>query len=174
MLMFFRHCARAASAAVIVTLMAAPLAYAGGMAVVDSRKVLQDSSAAKAYAKSSEDGFRERIDQIKALEKEAQQDADKFKRDSLTMSEADKSLFQLKQRHRDETIRALSQLVSRDKASADRAELGRLGPLLDKAIDAVARAGGYDMVVEKEAVRFSKSSVDITAKVTDKLNALAK
>ncbi|MCY4473148.1 MAG: OmpH family outer membrane protein [Kistimonas sp.] len=174
MLVFFRYLAKCACGAAFLMLVLAPLAQAAGLAVVDSRKVLQESIPAKAYAKNSEEGFRKRINKIKDLEAEVKKQEEKLKRDGLTMSELDKSMAGLDLRHKEETIRFLSQLLSRDKANADRAELERLSPVLDKAIQEVAVAAGYDLVVEKEAVRFSRSGVDITGKVIEKLNHLAK
>ena len=46
-----------------------------------------------------------------------------------------------------------------------------IGPKFQQAVDAVAKEGGYDLVLTKEALLFARPAFDITDKVTIKMNA---
>lgn len=59
-------------------------------------------------------------------------------------------------------------------AQAQQAELQRLVPKLQQAVNSVAESDGYDVVLNIGAVSYSKSNLDITTKVIARLNALAK
>ncbi len=160
--------------AVVALALIAPLAQAAGIAVVNSQKALLESSPAKTYAQKSETKFSTQVKSLQKVEGEYKQLAQKLERDGATMSEAERSKVQLELRRKQEDFQFQAQSLQQEKARADQAELDRIRPKLEQAIAAVAADGGYDVVVEDATVRFSKPGLDITPKVIEKLNILAK
>ena len=160
--------------AVVALALVAPLAQAAGIAVVNSQKALLESSPAKVYAQKSEDKFSAQVKNLQKVEGEYQELAKKLERDGATMNDAARSKIQVELRRKQEDFQFQAQSLQQEKARADQAELDRIRPKLEQAIAAVAADGGYDVVVEDATVRFAKSGLDITPKVIEKLNTLAK
>ncbi|WP_281647924.1 OmpH family outer membrane protein [Parendozoicomonas sp. Alg238-R29] len=158
----------------MAAVLAAPLAQAGGIAVVNSQKALLESSPARAYAKVSEEKFSTQVKNLQKVEAEYREMASKLERDGATMSEAERSKVQLELRRKQEDFQYQARSLQQEKAQADQAELDRIRPKLEQAISAVAEAGGYDVIVEEATVRYSKPGLNITSKVIEKLNGLAK
>lgn len=63
---------------------------------------------------------------------------------------------------------------SYNKVAAEREQgiLKDIGPKFQKALDAVVEEGGYDLVIQKEALLFAKPALDVSEKVTIKLNTM--
>lgn len=65
----------------------------------------------------------------------------------------------------------LGQAFQKTAGEREQAMLRDIAPKLQRAVDAVAKEGGYDMVIQREALAFVKPVFEITDKVTAKLNA---
>lgn len=72
-------------------------------------------------------------------------------------------------KYRDYT--ALAQNYNKVAQEREQAILRDIGPKFQKAVEAVSREAGYDLVFQREAVLFLKPEYDISAKVTEKINA---
>ena len=66
---------------------------------------------------------------------------------------------------------ALGQSYNKVASEREQAILKDIGPKFQKAVEAVAKEAGYDLVVQREAALFFKPEFDISAKVTEKINA---
>ena len=154
--------------------LAAPLAQASGIAIVNSQKALLESSPAKAYAKKSEEKFSTQVKNLQKVEKEYRDMAAKLERDGATMSEAERNKVQLELRRKQEDFQFQARSLQQEKAQADQVELDRIRPKLEQAISAVAEEGGFDVIVEQATVRYAKPGLDVTGKVIEKLNTLSK
>ncbi len=161
-------------AAVVALVMVAPLAQAGGIAIINSQRALLESSPGKVYAQKSEEKFSVQLKALQKVEKEFNSLSAKLERDGATMSEAERSKVQLELRRKQEDFQVQARNLQQEKVKSDQAELERLRPKLEQAIEAVAKAGDYDVVVEEGTVRYAKPGLDVTIKVIEKLNSLAK
>lgn len=68
-------------------------------------------------------------------------------------------------------FQTLGQSYNKVAQEREQAILKDIGPKFQKAVEAVAKEAGYDLVVQREAVLFMKPDFDISAKVTEKINA---
>ena len=152
----------------------APLSQAAGVAVFNPQKALEESAPAKAFEKTSKAKFSGQIDRLKKLETQIRTSVTNFERDSATMSEAARTKKQMEIRRKQEDYQIQRRDLEVQIAQAQQKELQRLAPKLRQAVDSVAKAGGYDVVVESRGISYVKPGLDITAKVITKLNALAK
>lgn len=66
----------------------------------------------------------------------------------------------------------IGQNLQKVVSEREQAVLKDFGPKVQKAIDALAKEGGYDMIVQREAFLFLKPELDVSAKVTAKINAM--
>ncbi len=140
------------------------------IAVVNYQMALVESDAAKSYAKKSEARFGAQVDELKKLEDEGKRLQAKFARDGAAMSESEKKALQLELQRTAQDFEYKSKQLQSEKAQSDRIEIDTLRPKLDKAIQSVVKAGGYDLVLERGAVIFASPQTDITTKVIQTLN----
>lgn len=66
---------------------------------------------------------------------------------------------------------SLAQNYNKVAQEREQAILKDIGPKFQKAVEAVAKEAGYDLVLQREAALFLKPEFDISAKVTEKINA---
>lgn len=160
--------------AVMALLMLAPLAQAATMkiAVVDSEMAVLESDAAKRYAKEAEKMFAPRINELKKLQDEIKQLEEKLKKDAPTLTDSMREGRQLEIKRKFEDLQMKDRQLRADKARSDQAELGKLRPKLEEAVDLVSKEQNYDLVLERGAARFVKPEFDITRKVIERLNKM--
>ena len=154
--------------------LAVPFSQAAGVAVFNPQKALEESAPAKAFEKKSKARFSGQIDKLKRLETQIRSAVTSFERGAATMSDAERSKKQMDLRRKQEDYQMQRRDLEIQIAEAQQKELQRLAPKLRQAVDMIARQGGYDVVLESQAVTYAKPGLDITAKVIAKLNTLAK
>jgi outer membrane protein len=158
---------------VSVALIAAPLAFAAKdkVAVFDVQEAILNTNAAKAQMKS----FESRSDISKMIS-----DAEKLKKDITALrTEISKggSGAQEKQKSA-EFKQADFELIVR-KLNSERQAAGKklmedVGPRLETIVKDIVDAEGIGLLLDRKAAIHAEPSFDITAKVTEKLNATGK
>ncbi|MCG8531009.1 MAG: OmpH family outer membrane protein [Desulfovibrionales bacterium] len=149
-----------------------PLVQAAGIAVINANKVIDESAAAQAFNQELTKQFSKQRSELAKLESSFQELGQKLERDGAMMSESERAKIELEMRQLQETYRVQGTLLQRAEADARRKELNRLAPVLREAVDTVAKAGGYDYVLESGAVHYAKPGTDITGKVIEQINKL--
>ncbi|MCL6271997.1 OmpH family outer membrane protein [Sansalvadorimonas sp. 2012CJ34-2] len=150
----------------------APLAEAGGVAVINSQVILQESAAAKAYAEKTKKKYKSQVDALEKLDKEYQALDEKLKKSGALMSPAERAKIEAEKQNKENSFNAQRLALGEEKAKDDKAEFERIAPLANQALAKVAEDGDFDVVVEAATVRYAKSGTDITAKVIEQLNKL--
>lgn len=167
-----RHIQCAVFAMVLAVAPLVNAATSGRIGVVNSQMAMLESAAAKQYAQISEKRFGEQIKKLKRLENQYKTLSGQLEKDGLTMSETERAKVQLEMRRKKEDWDYQANQVKAEKAEADHAELAKLQPQLEEAIQAIANSEGYDLVFERAAARFVQPENDLTRKVIDKMNRL--
>jgi len=107
---------------------------------------------------------------IQKLQKDGEFEVEKLQRDGATMSEAQKQASQEKimaiRAELQEKAQPLQQAVQRRQNEEQTKLLG----LVKQAIDAVALAENFDMVLNANAATFVKPEFDISQKVLQQVN----
>ncbi|WP_201772690.1 OmpH family outer membrane protein [Endozoicomonas numazuensis] len=158
--------------AFVALLLLSPLAQAQKIAVVDSEMAVLESDSAKKYAKEAEKMFAPKIKQLKALQDDIKGLEQKLKKDGPTLTDGQRENRQLEIKRKFEDLQLQDRQLRGEKARSDQAELGKMRPKLEKAIDEVSKELNYDLVLERGAVRFVKPEFDITRKVIERMNKL--
>lgn len=96
----------------------------------------------------------------------------KMKTDGATMSATDQAKLKSDCEAKYRDYQAIGQVFQRTINERQQAILQDVGPKFQRALDAVAKEGGYDLVLVKEAAPFAKPMLEITDKVTIKLNTM--
>lgn len=95
----------------------------------------------------------------------------KMSNDAATMSATEQSRLKADCEAKYGEYQGLGQKVNKIMQEREQAVLKDIGPKFQKAVDAVVKEGAYDLVVQREALFFAKPELDISAKVTAKINA---
>ena len=156
--------------AVASSLVFVPMAFAGSdkVAVLDVQEAILNTNAAKAEMKA----FESRSDISKMIG-----DAEKLKKDITGLrAEVDKGGSGAQEKQKAvEFKQADFELIVR-KLNAERQAAGKklmeeIGPRLEGAVKGIVDAEGIGLLLDRKAAIHADPSFDITAKVTDKLNA---
>ncbi len=138
--------------------------------VINSQMAVMESDAAKAYAKTSEKRFGDKVKELQNMDKNIKAMEEKLQQDGPTLSPEALNKRQLELRRSVEDFQIQSRRYQAEKGQADQEELAKLQPKLQEAIDYVAGAEKLDMVLEEAAARFVKPEYDVTRKVIQRLN----
>ncbi len=162
------------AAGITMVLMAGTFATAAEaaqkIAVVFPAEVFQQLPQRDQIIKTLKKEFQPRVNELQKLEKKIKGIQEKQQRDAALLSGKEKtkmardiesfmSDYQLKRKAFEE-----------DNRRRQGEEQNKLRTKVMKAIDAVAKKEGYDLVVNGEGVLFAKPDVDISSKVVDQVS----
>lgn len=152
-------------------LVSLPAAANMKIAVLDYQAALFESDVAKRYSVDAEKKFGSQLQRLKNLESEAKRLQERMQRDGEKLGQTELEKLDLEFRQKAREFQIQSKELNDAKAQADREVLDQLKPKLEKAIEGVLQAGGYDLVIDRSAVVDVKPQYDITSQVIERLNS---
>ncbi|MGI9274262.1 MAG: OmpH family outer membrane protein [Endozoicomonas sp.] len=159
--------------AFLALIMLAPFAHAATkIAVVDSDMVLRESDAGKRYIQEEEKKYAPRIKLLQGLQEELQTLEESLKKDAPMLSQGEIENRQLAMKRKYEDLQLQDRQMRMERSRSVQAEMSKLQPKVQKAIDEVSAELGYDMTLERGVVRYVKSTSDITRPVIERMNKL--
>lgn len=142
------------------------------IAVVDVQGIFQALPQAAAIQQNIAAEFKDKMEEIKRLEKDLQYYLEKQKRDTATMSETEiKELEDKLISLRDEYAQKAQPLRQEMQARATE-ERNKILGLIKQSIDAVAANEKYDIILNSGAVAFIDDSHDLSKKVIDQVSKI--
>jgi len=140
------------------------------VAVVNVQQVLQQSPRVAQLSKKLEGDFKARQTKIGEEQKSLQDMMDKFKQESPTMSQKDKDAMQKKIATERSALVAKVVAYQQDlQKEQNRIMQGILGDL-NGIVSTIAKAQGYSLVMDSQAVIYSGDGKDITSDVAKEFN----
>ncbi|MEW9797632.1 OmpH family outer membrane protein [Alteromonas sp. CYL-A6] len=140
--------------------------------VVDVQGVFQSMPQAAEISNSIQEEFKTQIEEVNQLQRDGQFYAERLQRDAATMSEQEKQDLQNKIMEVREKLTEKGQPLQQNIQRRSNEERNKLLGLIKQAIDAVAAREGYDMVLNQNAVAFSKETYDLSEEVLEQVNKL--
>lgn len=147
-------------------------AAAQSIAVLDYQMALLESEAAKRYSVDAEKKFGSQLQRLQNLEAEAKRLQERMQRDGEKLGQSELEKLELEFRQKAREFQSQSRELNEAKAQSDRQMLEQLKPKLDSAVEAVLKAGNYDLVIDRSAVVDVKPNLDITRQVIERLNSM--
>lgn len=147
-------------------------AAAQSIAVLDYQMALLESEAAKRYSVDAEKKFGNQLQRLQNLEAEAKRLQERMQRDGEKLGQSELEKLELEFRQKAREFQSQSRELNEAKAESDRKMLEQLKPKLDSAVEAVLKAGNYDLVIDRSAVVDVKPNLDITRQVIERLNSM--
>ncbi len=146
-------------------------ALAGGVAVADSQAAIMATDAAKKMIDKLNTDLKPQRDRLEQLRKDISGFEEKFQKNASVMSDKDKRDLQKQAEAKVNEFKSLADGVQKRAQEAQQDLLKTLVPRTEVAVDELRKAGNYDIIIEKKNVIYADPAVDITKKITDKLNA---
>lgn len=137
--------------------------------VVDLQRIMQTAPQMKSIQEKLEKEFRPRRDQLVKMEETLKNDMQKFKRDSAIMTQEQKRDLEKKIVASQQTFEREGQQYQQELSTAHNEAMEDLYTRIRKAIEVVAVADKYDVVLQKEAAPYSSQQLDMTDKVLEKI-----
>ena len=142
------------------------------IAVVNVQEAISQIPQAAALMQTLETEFKDEKAVIEQLQKDLTFEDENLKRNGSLMSEKEKTDLQTKMaglyQQYQVKVKEFQQTVSMRKNE----ETNKLLALVTQAVDNIAAKDGYDLVISKQAVVFSKPKTNITSKVVEQVSKL--
>lgn len=153
--------------AAAVALMSSAVAFAAGskIGVVNYLTVFQQAPQGSAKLKTLKATLKPQVEKLKSQQQSLAADVKKLQRNAPTMSKADRKkqegdLATKQQAFQKDVMALRDSEMKQEKAAAKVFEND-----LKSAVSSVAKKGDYDLVLSKQAVPYSVSSLNLTDKV---------
>jgi outer membrane protein len=163
-----------ATGLVVGMLAASAPALAEKIGVADSQMALMASDAAKKAVEKLQAELKVQRERMAQLQTDIQALEAKARRDGAVMSDKDKKDLQKQGEAKVQEYQSLAQVVQKRTQDVQNDLLQRMIPEMEKAIEDLQKTNKFDIIIEKKNVIFADPSLDITKKITEKLNAAVK
>ena len=133
--------------------------------VVDLQKIMQTSNQMKDIQQQLEKKFKQRRDDLMAVEAGLKSDMEQFKRDNAVLSAAKKKEMEKKIVTKQQQFERDGQQYQQELSTAHNEAMEGLYTKVRAAIAKIAKEEKYDIIVQKDAAPFSVDMLDVTDKV---------
>ena len=144
---------------------------AGNVAVADSQMAIMATDAAKKTFEKLNADMKPQRDRLDTLRKEIAGYEEKFQKNASVMSDKDKRELQKQAEAKINEFKTLADALQKRAQEVQQEMLKSLIPKTEVVVEELRKAGNYDIIIEKKNVIFADPSVDLTKKITEKLNA---
>lgn len=152
-------------------LAAAPALAEVKIAVADSQVALMSTEAAKKAVEKLQADLKPQRDRMAQLKSELEALEAKAKKDGAIMSEKERKDLQKQAEVKFQEYNNLGQAIQKRTQEAQNELLQRMIPKMEAVVEELQKTNKYDLIIEKKNVIFADPAVDITKKITEKLNA---
>lgn len=142
--------------------------------VADAQRAILQSEIGKQGVDQINAQFVDQEERLKAMNKEQTELLEKLKKDTELMSEQEfQNLLQEISVKRNRMAQLLQQ-VNQLKIEATDQLIQSLTSRYQDAVEALVLSEKYDLIIPRQSVHYRHELLDVTAKITEKMNALEK
>ncbi|WP_404339256.1 OmpH family outer membrane protein [Pseudoalteromonas mariniglutinosa] len=160
--------------AILATLMmgTSASAFAHKVGIVDMQEIYQQIPQMAKVEQTLEAEFAERRQELEKLQGDIRFEAEKFKRESTTMSDKQKEALRTKIQDMQKNLAEKGRPLEQEIKTRQNQELAKIQKVIIEAIQAVAKDGKFDEVKVKDTtIYFNPKTVsDLSAKVVEKVS----
>ena len=146
-------------------------ANATRVAVLDTQEALLDTDVAKAAKSRLQNELKPQYTKADQLRNEIKALDDKFQKESATMSEKDKKALRAQQADKLNDFNGILQQAQKRSQDAEQDVLNKLLPSFKGIVEDLRKTGDYDLILDRRSVIYVSPDIDLTKKVTERLNA---
>lgn len=153
----------------VCAMLSAPV-LAGNVAVADSQAAIMATDFAKKTFEKLNADMKPQRDRLEQLRKDIAGIEERFQKNASVMSDKDKRDLQKQAESKINEFKNLAEAVQTRANEVQQEMLKSLIPKTEVVVEELRKAGNYSIIIEKKNVIFADPSVDLTKKITDKLN----
>ena len=165
---------KSSAIAILATLMmgTSVSAFAHKVGIVDMQEIYKQIPQMAKVEQTLQAEFAERRQELEKLQGDIRFEAEKFKRESTTMSQAQKDALREKVEGMQKNLAEKGRPLEQEIKVRQNQELAKVQSLIIKAIEDIAKDGKYDEVKVKDTTIYfnPKTVVDLSSKVVDKVS----
>ena len=165
---------KSSAIAILATLMmgTSVSAFAHKVGIVDMQEIYKQIPQMAKVEQTLQAEFAERRQELEKLQGDIRFEAEKFKRESTTMSQAQKDALREKVEGMQKNLAEKGRPLEQEIKVRQNQELAKVQGLIIKAIEDIAKDGKYDEVKVKDTTIYfnPKTVVDLSSKVVDKVS----
>lgn len=143
---------------------------AGIVAVADSQSAVMGTEYAKKTFDKLNADMKPQRDRLEVLRKEIASIQEKFQKNASIMSDKEKQDLQKQVESKANEFNGLLESSQKRVQEVHQDMLQKMYPKLEAAVDEIRKSNNIDIIIEKKNVIWADAAVDITKKITDKLN----
>lgn len=136
---------------------------------VNTAQVFQELPQREAVLQQMQKEFKDKADELKAIQAEAKIKIEKLKRDGELLGQEEVEKLRIEIGQLDSKYKIKGQALEQASARREAQEKAKLFQIIQKAVKEVAEKQGYDMVIDITALQYSKAEYNISE---DVINAL--
>ena len=142
--------------------------------VADPQRAILQSEIGKQGVQQINAQYSEQDDMLKEMQTEITTLLEKLKKDTELMSDQEfQSLLQEIGVKQNQNAQGLQE-INRAKSELSQRVIQSLTPRFSEAIEALVLSDKYDLILRRDSVFYGHELYDVTAKITEKMNALEK
>ena len=135
------------------------------IAMVNMNSLFQQVAQKTGVSNTLENEFKGRASELQNMERSLQTKMQRLQRDGATMKASDRSKLEKDVMAQREQFSQKAQAFEQDNRRRQMEERNKILSRIQDAVKSVASKGGYDVVIDANAVAYADSSKDITADV---------
>ena len=171
---FMKKSIKSTAIAVLATLMmgTSVSAFAHKVGVEDMQKIYKQIPQMAKVEKTLQAEFADRRQELEKLQGDIRFEAEKFQRESTTMSQSQKDTLRKKIEGMQKNLAEKGRPLEKEIKARQNQELGKVQKLILSAIESIAKAGKYDEVKVKDTTLYfnPKTVSDLSEQVVEKVS----
>ena len=152
--------------------LSAPVMAEQKIGIVDVQAIFQAMPQAAELQDIINEEFKVQIEEVQQLQRDVAFFTEQLQRESATMSEQQKTDLQEKIIGLREDYAAKGQPLQQNIQRRGTEERNKLLALIKQAIDKIAAAEDYDVILNAGSASFAKEDLDVSAQVLEQVNKL--
>ena len=136
------------------------------IAVVNVQQLFQSSPKIADLNKQLQSKFKTRQDKLVSAQKNLQNELDKLKKESPTMSQKDKDALQKRINDDQQNLSKEASTFQQDLSTEQNKVMKGVLSQLNNIISSIAKKNNFNVVIDSQAVIYAADSVDITKQVS--------
>lgn len=140
------------------------------IAVISLPRIMQELPQAKAIDSKLKGEFDSRVRELQSMETEGQNLSAKLKKDESFMSADERTKMQRKLAELQSDYNLKGQALQEDQRRRYGEEQKKLLDKIQTAVDGIAKAQGFDLVLNGQAVAYGSDKVDISSQVIQQVS----
>ncbi len=148
------------------------VAQANNVAVADSNAAVLASNYAKTTVQTLNNSLKPQRDRLEQLQRELQALQARFEKDAKVMSDKDRQALQAQAQSKLNEFNSTGEGLQRRIEDTQTSMLKVLMPKMEKVVEGLRKEGGYDIIIEKKYAIWANPTVDLTTKMTERLNSM--